>query len=312
MKLEIKRSILINKTKSEVYDIISNLKNWNTWSPWVHCEPTAKTEVSGTAHHVGQSQTWKGEVIGSGRMSLSYLEKNKTVKMKLEFLKPWKILADVTFSIEEKNKEQCEVVWLMNSKLPLLMYFFKDMMAAYMGYDFERGLRMLKEFLESGAVISKSMYQGEKEFSGFYVIGKKTSCKTNEILTFIRTDLENLEALLKKGEINKPDGIVNLSHVFDIPKELCEFTAGFYYKTNENLKVPQGCELTEVSSHKALLVDFYGPYRNIANAWSMAVTYQRGKKKKVQKKTAMYELYKTRPDGRQEKDIHTQIIMPIK
>nr|WP_295902485.1 SRPBCC family protein [uncultured Bdellovibrio sp.] len=312
MKVQIQRSINIEKPKQTVFDIIADLKQWNTWSPWMQSEPTAKTQFSGISGQVGQTQSWEGEVIGSGRMTIVDLQKNQLMKMNLEFFTPWKSFAEAIFDIKEVSAQQCKVTWTMNSNLPWFMFAFKNMMAAYIGNDFERGLKMLKEYAETGAVVSRSVYQGEKELPGFQVIGKKTTSKISDLGTTIRADFDDMNKRLQSGELTPPDGIVTLSHKHDIPHGTSVFTAGYIYKPNQTPKVPGDFEITQIPNHKALVVDYYGPYRNIGNPWSMIVSYQRGKKKKVAKSVPMYELYKTMPDGRPEKDIHTQITLPIK
>lgn len=312
MKLQIQRNISIEKPAQNIFKILADLGQWNVWSPWIHCEPTAKTQKSGSAGEVGQWQTWEGEVIGSGRMTIEELKTNQLMKMKLEFFTPFKNIGHALFEIKEISSQQSQVTWTTQTSLPFFMFPFKNMLAAYMGNDFDRGLKMLKEYAETGAVVSRSIYQGEKDFSGFQVIGKKVTCKIPDMGQDIRAEFNDLEKRLKNGEINPPDAVVTLSHNHDIPKGISTFTAGYVYKPGQNIKVPNGFELTQIPSHKALVVDHYGPYRNIGNPWSMAVSYQRGKKKKLAKKVPMYELYKTMPEGRPEKDIYTQIIMPIK
>lgn len=301
MKLNISKKIVINKSVSHVYQVIADIRQWNLWSPWMHCEPTAVTQASGVSGEIGQAQSWTGEVIGSGLMTITNLKENQLVEMKIEFLAPWKSVAQALFEIKELNAEQTEVTWVMNSQLPIFMFFFKNMMTAYMGHDFERGLKMLKEYVETGSVVSTSIYQGEKSFSEFYVMGHKTSCSISEISTRIRADFESLRQLLQTKEISQPEMMVTLSHMHSIPKGLCEFTAGYCYLKQPQFKIPPGYTLTHISKHKGLLVDHYGPYRHIANPWSMVVSYQRGQKKKIFKKIPMYELYKTVPDGRLKK-----------
>lgn len=312
MKMQVQKSITIDNSKQHIYNIIADLKQWNAWSPWMQSEPTAKTQYSGVSREVGQSQSWDGEVIGSGRMTIEELKKDKSVKMKLEFFTPWKSVAEAHFEISEISSTQSQITWTMNSSLPLFMFPFKNMMAAYIGNDFDRGLKMLKEYAETGTVISRSVYQGEKELAGFQVVGKKTLSKISELSTTIRADFDDMDRRLKKGELTPPDAIVTLSHKHDIPKGVSTFTAGYLYKPGQNVKVPKDLEVIQVPAHKALFVDYYGPYRNISNPWSMIVSYQRGKKKKIAKKIPSYEIYKTMPDGCPEKEIHTQIIMPIK
>lgn len=312
MKIQVNKKIQINRPVSAVYDIIADISKWNIWSPWIHAEPTCKTQYVGTAGQTGQYQTWDGEVIGSGKMTIVELEKNQRVKMKLEFFKPWKSEADAIFEVENRGADKCEVTWTIHSQLPLFMFFFKKMMVAYMGSDFDRGLRMLKEYAETGAVISKSIYQGEKDFSDFQVLGKKTKCPISEMSKLIPADFNEMNQRLQRGELTQPEFIVTLSHNHDIPNEMTEFTAGYAYKQTQQFKVPSDLQVIQIPKHKALMVDHYGPYRNIGNPWSMIVSYQRGKKKKLNKAIPMYEVYKTMPDGRPEKDIYTQVIAPVK
>ncbi len=312
MKFQLQRKITIDRSTQNVYDILSNLGQWNVWSPWIHCEPTAKTQLSGMPGQVGQSQTWDGEVIGSGRMTITELEKDRLMSMKLEFFTPWKSVSEATFTLTDVSSGKSEVTWTLRGHLPFFMFPLKNMLMAYMGSDFDRGLKMLKEYAETGTVISKSVYQGEKDFSGFRVVGKKTTCPISALGKDIPADFNKMDQRLKNGELTPPDAMVTLSHQHDIPKGISTFTAGYVYGPGKEFKVPSDMEVTQLPAHKALVVDHYGPYRNIGNPWSMVMSYQRGKKKKVAKKIPMYEVYKTMPDGRPEKDIYTQIVMPIK
>ena len=312
MKITIQKEIFIQNSAKHIFDIISNIRLWNTWSPWSHCEPTAKTAADGIVGQVGQTQTWQGEVIGSGKMTFTKVNSPSLVEMDLEFLSPWKSFATVVFAIQSLSGNHSRVTWTMNTDFPIFLFFFKNMMKSYMGHDFERGLKMLKEFAEEGTVTSKSVYAGEQNFQDFYVIGKKTSCQIKDISTHIRSDFEALEKHLKAQTISTPEFMTTLSHKHDIPKGTCEFTAGYCFTNDQNLRIPEGYTLTKINAHKGLTVDHFGSYQYTSNPWSMAASYQRGKKKKLLKNTPMYEIYKAIPDGRPEKDLHTQIVMPIK
>lgn len=181
-----------------------------------------------------------------------------------------------------------------------------------MGHDFERGLKMLKEYVEDGTVTSKSIYSGEQSYQEFYVLGKKTNCKILDISNRIRADFEELNHHLKNQTVSNPEFMTTVSHKHDIPNGHCEFTAGYCYTSAENLKIPSGYQLIKMNSHKGLTVDHFGSYQYMSNPWSMAASYQRGKKKKLLKSIPMYEIYKALPDGRAEKDLHTQIVIPVK
>lgn len=311
MKLTLQRSIEINKPVSHVFSIVADLNQWNRWSPWFHSEPTSKTVVAGHAGEAGQTQTWEGEVMGSGKLTLTTVEKNKIV-MKIQFFKPWESSAEATFDLTSAGSDKTKVTWTIHSQLPIFMVFFKKMMAAYMGSDFERGLHMLKELAETGSVVSKQTYQGEKDFSGFQIVAKKTQCTISEVPQKMHEDFSNIDRLMKAGELTPPDSMISLYDKYDIPKGVCQYRGALVYSPGKQVKVPAGFELSTFANHRGLVVDYYGPYRNLGNPWSMIIGNQRMKKKKILKKVPMYEIYKTMPDGRPEKDIHTQIVLPIK
>lgn len=311
MKINISRNITIQKSAHDVYKVISDLNKWNLWSPWVHCEPTCKTEISGQASEVGQSQTWVGEVIGSGKMTLTGLVPNHTVKIKLEFLKPFHSTADVVLSITENQNNQVTVNWSMQTNLPFYMFFFKKMMMAYMINDFDRGLKMLKDLVETGEVLSKSTYEGEVKQSGFQIIGKKTKCTISDMTDKMKADCDQLLRFANSGEMIKPDSAITLYHKFDIPNGQCEYTAGFAYSLEKIIKIPIGYERIQIPNHKAIRADHYGAYRFMGNPWGMIMSYQRGHKKKIDKEIPMYETYMSHPET-SERDTYTQVILPVR
>lgn len=312
MKLHIERSIQISQSAEPIYNIISDLKRWNFWSPWNHCEPTSNTTVTGEAGALGQTLTWQGEVIGSGRMTLQYLESAKKVQMNLEFLKPFKSQATVVFTISEVKPGASSVNWTMDSELPFFMFFFKNAMSAYIGADFSRGLLMLKEYSEKGTVSSKSVYKGEKNIEAFQVVGRKSTCAIADLSAVMQNDYRIMNELVTKELLQPPTQVTTVYHKFDILKGVCEFTAGFSYPAHQEIKAPSTYPILKFGPHKSILIEHHGAYRYLSNPWAMATSYLRGKKLKASKDVPMYEHYITMPDGRPEQDILTHIYTPVR
>lgn len=312
MKLHIERSIQISKPAGSVLEIISDLKQWNVWSPWNHCEPTAKTTVTGEPGTAGQTLNWEGEVIGSGRFAIHSVEPGQKIQMNLEFLKPWKSLATIIFTVTEIKPGVTDVNWIMDSELPIFMFFFKNMMSAYMKSDFDRGLLMLKEYSEKGTVSSKSVYKGEKNADAFQVVGRKSTCAISDLSAVMQNDYRVMNELAAKGQLQPPLRVTAVYHKFDIPNGICEFTAGFSYPSNHEVKAPATFPVLKFGPHKSIAVEHAGSYRYLGNPWAMANSYLRGKKLKPSKEVPMYEHYITMPDGRPDKDVLTQIFMPVR
>src|SRR5690606_3612297 len=73
-EFRVERSIVIEATPETVYEQVVDLNNWPNWSPWNAMEPTAEYTVSGAQRGVGAVSSWKGEVIGTGTLTIVEVE----------------------------------------------------------------------------------------------------------------------------------------------------------------------------------------------------------------------------------------------
>ncbi len=312
MKLQIRRHIEVQSDNQKIYQVISDLRQWNTWSPWYHMEPSSKIENSGVSGQIGQWQTWEGQAIGSGKMTIIGLQENQSIQIQLEFLKPFKSRAIVEFIISQKGQNICEVEWQMDSSLPFFMFFFKKMMVAMMSRDFDRGLLMLKEFTETGAVCAKSEYLGEVHMPELNLIGVKNSCTLNQLSQSMSRDFQNLFQNLNSPDLPEKIGALCITHRFDIVKNECEYTAAMMYPVGQVLNSPAGFVNLSYPSHVAISAHHQGAYRHLGNTWGMVMSMFRSLKLKNNKSVPMYEIYLNNPQQTAEKDLLTQVVSPIK
>ena len=154
-KMNIDKSIVINKKPGEIFKYLNDFNEWVFWSPWLITDPDAKTKVS----EDGKYNEWDGKVVGSGNMTILSEKENESIDYNLTFLKPWKSKAKVSF-ILKPTAEGTEVHWTMESGLPFFLFWMKKMMVAFIGMDYDRGLGMLKSYAEEGKVPSKLNIKG--------------------------------------------------------------------------------------------------------------------------------------------------------
>jgi hypothetical protein len=84
-QINVERSIVINKDISTVYDQISNLKNFQKWSPWYDMDTTASYTYSGPESGAGQALHWDSKVknVGKGSLTIAELVEDSMVNMDL-------------------------------------------------------------------------------------------------------------------------------------------------------------------------------------------------------------------------------------
>jgi len=153
--MKIVKSKHINAPIKKVYDIIADLGQWQAWSPWLIMDPNTVVDVKNRKDY-----SWEGARTGSGNMQITNEVQNQSVDYDLNFLKPWKSKAKVRMEVQSNNGGT-EVTWMMDSTLPWFMFWMKKMMTTYIGMDYDRGLNLLKDYVEDGEVHSKLNFLGE-------------------------------------------------------------------------------------------------------------------------------------------------------
>ncbi|MFK7818026.1 MAG: SRPBCC family protein, partial [Planctomycetaceae bacterium] len=158
-KFNVSRSIQINASRKKVFDAVADFGTWTAWSPWLCAEPGAKVTVSSDASSVGSLYSWNGEVVGVGEIEHKRMVPEERIEDEIRFLKPWKAVSQVTFTLSEVA-DGTELTWTMAGSVPWFLFFMKPMMKTMIGMDYDRGLKMLKEWLETGSVSASTEIKG--------------------------------------------------------------------------------------------------------------------------------------------------------
>lgn len=304
-KMHISKSVVINAPIDKIYTSLQNFKDWTVWSPWLIMNPDTNVTVA----EDGDSYEWDGARVGSGNMSIQSREENRSIDYNLTFLKPWKSVADVRFELKEQG-EGVQVTWLMDSSLPFFMFWMKKMMVAFVGMDYQRGLNMLKEYMEKGEIDSKLEFRGESTFEGCKYIGVKSYCAMDDMGDQMMSDFARLGEVIQKEGI-KPGKAFTIYHKWEMVKQQAEFTSGWEVDSiPENL--PEGVFSSEMPTTKVYTLRHVGAYQHLGNAWTTLYNMQRGKEFKQNKKTHPFEVYINNPQEVAEKDLITDVNFAVK
>ncbi len=304
-KMQVKRSINIEAPLFKIYKVISNFNDWQPWSPWLLMEPEVRVTVASDA----KSYEWEGKRTGSGNMKICEEIENQFIDYDLNFLKPWKSKAKTSFHLAQEGNTT-KVTWKMDSSLPFFLFFMKKMMEAFVGSDYERGLDMLKAYVENGEVPSKIDFIGNKEFSETNWIGIKTDCSLDNIGEKMEQDFTKLNALVDQGIVS-PKNTMTIYHKWDIPKGKVSYTAAVSVdEVPENL--PDEITTGNIPTITSYALKHTGSYQHLGNAWATLYTMNRNKEIRYNKKVAPFEIYLNDPKSVADKDLETVIYFPTK
>ncbi|MCA9175037.1 MAG: SRPBCC family protein [Planctomycetales bacterium] len=306
--IHVERSIRISSAADRVRDSIADFHQWPAWSPWLCSEPSAKLEFFGAPGEIGHGYRWDGQLVGAGGMTIASVDDGR-LQMDLEFLRPFKSKAQVMMRAHAIGDAETQVDWHMDSKLPFFLFFMTGMMKTMIGMDYERGLKMLKEYLETGAVNSKTELVGVVNFEGLNFVGVETRCSMAEIGESMHETLPAAHRVATDAglQMNGPPGAIY--HTFDPKGQQCHYTA---MVPVESTRQVAGAVEGTIDACRALKVVHTGSYQNLGNAWSTAMCAQRSLKLKPHKRLRPFELYVSDPCETPEEQIVTEIYLPLR
>ncbi|MEM1083944.1 MAG: SRPBCC family protein [Verrucomicrobiota bacterium] len=305
-KFSVRKSIHIDAPVEKVHASVRDFKQWPAWSPWLIAEPDCPLTFADD----GKSYSWDGRIIGSGGMEVVGEEAPGAIHYRLTFLKPWKSVSAVTFSFHE-SKGGTEVVWEMNSSLPFIMFWMKNMMTAFIGMDYERGLVMLKQQLEGGRVRSKLDFPGEQDYPGCHYVGIQSEGSTKDIGELMKRDLEKLDAWRQESDAKPAGGLISIYQKWDPVKQQCGYILALPLEAPLTAP-PSGMVTGEIPACQSYVVRHAGPYPQLGNAWAAGMMHARSKIFRQSRSIKPFELYENSPETTPEDELVTLVHFPVK
>ncbi|MCO4236971.1 SRPBCC family protein [Pseudarthrobacter raffinosi] len=142
---EVTRSALIPAPAEHVFPLVNSFLEWTKWSPWENVDRELNRSYSGSDAGVGAKYAWSGNrKAGSGNMEIVESDAPRSIKVRLEFTKPFKAVNPTTFTFTPADGGT-QVTWRMTGENKGLAKIFAMIvnMDKMVGGDFERGLAAL-------------------------------------------------------------------------------------------------------------------------------------------------------------------------
>lgn len=308
-KFTVAESTHIEASPERVFEVISNFGTWTTWSPWLCSEPNARVTVTENPNSLGSIYGWEGEVVGAGEIEHKKLQRSSYIEEELRFTRPWKSTCKVTFDLTPNNGGTI-VTWTMFGGLPWFMFWMKSMMTNVIGMDYERGLRMLKEYIETDQVLSKTDVRGVTSVGPIKMVGVRKQAKLKDIGASMNEAIGETEAKLKASNVEHEGKLIAVYHKINMSKRTLDYTAGVMI--NDPDAEVDGLASWYLPESKAMTAQHVGCYSNLGNAWSAAHAHLRHQKLKQKAKAGTFEIYRNGPDEVEPADLITDVFLPVK
>lgn len=304
--IHVERSIQINAPRGKVYATVRDFHEWPKWSPWLICEPDCKLTFASD----GRSYSWDGKYIGAGSIAVAGQNEGVAIDYDLTFLRPFKSKSQVRIAFANAG-DDTKVTWSMDSKLPFFLFWMRRMMETMIGMDYDRGLRMLKEYVEIGEVRSKLEIVGRASVQGFQHIGIRNQCGMAEIGPSMERDFAALWAKLEQAGIQGIGAPFSIYHQWNMSKGQVDYTLGVPIAEAPG-DLPQGLVVDRLPDCDVYSIRHTGAYHHLGNAWSMGYSRQQAKVFQSDKQIPPFEIYMNDPKETDEQDLETVVHFPVK
>jgi effector-binding domain-containing protein len=310
--LEVARSIHIDRPLSYVHEALSNFKNWPHWSPWLCMDKQAQLDFFGEDGTPGSGYRWSSKWIGEGEIQLQHLSE-EGLEMRLEIFTPWRLVASVFFNLVSLGDRRTEVTWTMQGDMPVLLFFMKSAMQSYIAMDYQRGLLMLKDYLETGWVMSDTEVCGIVEVPDVDFVGVRRVCLLEGIGLDMKAARSDLLAAFGQTDLKRIAEPFTLLHEWNLKTRRCDYTFAYPIEAQQNISDTLNLIQSTRPSVKALKLQHTGEYKHLGNAWAIGHSrIQNDKTLKLDKKQSSFEIYISDPEKTAAKELLTEIYIPVK
>jgi effector-binding domain-containing protein len=308
-KFNVESSIDIAVPAEIILDVLVDFTTWPIWSPWLYMEPETQVTYRGEPGQTGHGYDWQGNKTGTGGMTLLSSSASR-IDCDLQFLKPFKSEAEVAFEIQPLEDGQSRVTWYMVSSLPIYMFWMKPMMMGMIKSDYNRGLSLLKDYIETGGIPSSTTVDGIVDVEQIYYVGIRAEAQLSEMAGSIATSFESLVDTSVAEQFSISGSPFCIYNSMDMKTHRCGYTAAVPTYDPTPLEAPYVSAIRPAC--RALKVIHAGPYRHLGNAWSLVMAEAKERKLKIQKSQPPFEKYLNNPAEVDENDLITEIYLPIK
>jgi predicted transcriptional regulator YdeE len=309
-EFSISESIVINKDPETVFDAVADFGTWSTWSPWLLAEPDAKVTVSPDPASVGSTYDWDGKVVGAGGLVHQKLERGQRIEAVIQFLRPMKSKSMVYFDFDAAEGGT-KITWHMEGSMPFYLGWLIPMIRTFVAMDYNRGLMMLKEWLETGEIATSEEIVGLTSSPSFRLAGIRTTCSVSEIAASMQNVMQETKERLDAAGICPEGAGASAYYHFDVKAGTFDYISGFIVPADTRL--PDGLTEWSTPEDQTFSVIHTGPYSHLGNAWYCAYQHVRNAGLPVkQKKTPTFEIYRNDPETTDPADLITQIYVPVR
>lgn len=294
VKVAVSRSLWIDGPVAEVYHQVRHFRTWPAWIPWLVAAPGFELEFA------EGSISWSGRICGRGEMRILAEMEPEQIEYDFTTATPQRVGGTMAMCFLEED-EGTRITWSFEGKVPWLAFWRKGSRQALWGLEFQRGLVMLKEWVETGEVRSQVTCVGLGGCAPFVGVGIRRIASRENLEEQRAADLREVQKHYPEGEA------MTVYDKEDLRKGRVSYVTGVKLERRPGV-VADGMELFEFPGSEVFTVRHFGDLRHRSNGWAGARRHLEVKRLKADRKLAPFEVYEA---GDGEEPV-VRIVFPLR
>ena len=306
-KYHAERTTAIALPPAEVFAAALDFERMPEWSPWLMHDPACKIERGGPGPgEAGGWHSWDSPKIGTGRLTNAELDAPRRAVQRLEFVKPFKSRAKVTWTFDDDGRGGTKVTWRIDSGMPFLMRWMNRRMVRWLRSDFGCGLLRLRHMLDPSQPTMKFSFDGPCERPALRCVGRRFKGHVEDMKKDMGRHFEELGELRREGgaAVTRTDSFNDATDAIAV---------AYGVEPRDGAQPPDGAAPFEVAGGRYHKVTCTGSYDYMEYAWHQAFGSMQMNKHRFDRARRGYELYVAGPGEAESPDGYvTEIYLPIK
>lgn len=262
VKMEVTKSITIDRSAATIFMEVNELKNRVQWSPWELADSTMVISYGEITEGVGASASWVSENSGIGKQEIIESRSNSYIRTQLEFDdRPGINYSVWTF---EETGDSTNVTWTFDGSETAFPFRFFNLIFQGMVEDmYVTGLHNLKEVAESKSRIIIKNITAEVFASELnqtqHIITMIDTTNPDGISEFHRTAYAAIGVFMKENGLEKEAAPVGIYHFYSDTLVILEVGIPIA----EDVEVPQGMNMLVIPPTKVASSTHVGSWDDI-------------------------------------------------
>lgn len=247
--------------------------------------------------------------MGQGEIEHQRLQNGRLIEDEIRFTKPFRSVSQVSFELQPAVNGT-RITWNMRGKLPWFLFWMAPQMKAFIGMDYERGLKMLKEWIETGQIRSQTSILGIRSVGPLKMAGIRKASSLRDMQAAMKMGYQETKQRLSAADLPNEGEAISVYRRFDWKSQRCEFISGCLLP-NSTDKLPSGLSLWSIPTINAFCVRHSGSDEHLRNAWNAArqnVRYRRLK----QSRASAFEIHRHDPQKVPKAERQTDVFLPLR